>query len=84
MPKITVSYKIQLKGITRVLEPTIHIYREAVKYLTNIVMLHYTDIQELLPLGKQSYIEKLIHSSSKRQAKYPAFDKRFGYFLIHG
>lgn len=73
----TVSYGIQLNRMDRCLDPTIRVYRDAVRYLIDIAMLHYEEIKNLLPNDAQRYIERLIHSTKQNAAVYPAFDRRF-------
>ena len=72
-----VSYGVQLNHMNRCLEPTVKIYRKAVRYLVDVVLLHYDEIYTMKPLEVQNYIEKLIHSTKAHAAVYPAFDRNF-------
>ena len=63
--------------MTKCLDATIKVYREAVSYLINISLIHYEEIREMSTNAAMSAIECLVHSTSKRQAKYPKFDKLF-------
>ncbi len=78
----SVSYGVKIKNLTNSLEPTIKIYREAVKYLMNISLLHYDAIREFGTNQAMSAIEQLIHGTAKRTAKYPKFDQLF-YKICH-
>lgn len=72
-----VSYGIQLDHMSRCLDQTVRVYRDAVRYLIDIAMLHYGDIKVLLPNDAQRYIEDLVHSTKQNTAIYPAFDHKF-------
>lgn len=72
-----VSYGVKLNNLTQCLNPTIKVFRDAVRYLINISLLHYEDIKDLSPNIAMNFIEALVHSTSNRMAKYPAFDKVF-------
>lgn len=59
------------------LNKTISIYREAVKYILNVVLDNYTDINSLPSAkDKYNYIENLIHTTVFNIAVYD-FDKQF-------
>ena len=73
----TVSYGVKLNHLTRCLDPTIRVFRDAVKYLINISLKHYDDIKDLPANRAMSAIERLVHGTSKRAARYPAFDQKF-------
>lgn len=72
-----ISYGVQLNHLSRCLDPTIRVYRDAVRYLVDIVLLHYDDIKDLLQLSAQQHIERLVHSTGDNKAVYPEFDRRF-------
>lgn len=80
-----VSYGLRLRGKRTTLDSTCKIYRSAVNYLINIVLMHYNELVaiESEPDGisvsklRQSAIEKLVHTTEKNQAKYKGFDKKF-------
>ena len=42
----TVSYGMKIKNENHIFDRTIEVYRDAVKYLANIVLLHYDTISE--------------------------------------
>lgn len=57
--------------------PTVTIYREAVSYLMHIALLHFSDIAPLNAKERMMHIERLVHGTSGRPARYPGFDSRF-------
>ena len=74
-----VSYDADIKNCSKSfcydMDQTVRVYRDAVKYLTNIVLLHFDEMNQAKV--KVNYIERLIHTTKKNQAKYPLFDQRF-------
>ena len=75
-----VSYGVQLNHINKCLAPTIRVYRSAVRYLVDIVMLHYDDVKELDIKRGKSYVEKLILNTKAHRAIYPAYERNFHKF----
>lgn len=73
----TISYGVQLNHMSRCLDPTVRVYRHTVRYLIDIVFLHYEEIEGLSPKAAQRHIEQLVHSTAYFPAAYPAFDRRF-------
>ena len=73
----TVSYGVKINNLTKCLEPTIKVYRDAVKYLINISLLHYDDYKDLSAQDAMRVIENVVHGTAHREAKYPAFDQKF-------
>ena len=71
------SYGVKLKNMTRCLDPTIRVYRDAVRYLTEIALLCYPEIRLLPSKLAMNHVEKLVHGTKNRKAVYPEFDKRF-------
>ncbi len=76
--KITSSYKILLRGITTLLQPTVKIYRDALAFLVGVCDAEWDDIVAVEGnQQRQLFVERLVHNTKNRQAKYPAFDKSF-------
>ena len=80
----TVSYGMKIKNENHIFDRTIEVYRDAVKYLANIVLLHYDTISEIQGSAnataqqlRQSYVEHLIHTTEKNDAVYKKFDEDF-------
>ena len=85
---INSSYFIKLKDINKTLKPTIIIYREALKFILEVLILEYEPIKDLSS-KKQintvifgcaydiNIIENLIHTTKKNTAKYKDFDTLF-------
>ena len=74
----TISYGIQLSGLNyRQFEDTIRIYRDAVSYLIPVCQKTYNEWKDLNNHDAQRYITINIHSTKKRAARFPEFDKRF-------
>ena len=72
-----ISYGVQLKHLNKSLCPTLRYYRHAVRYLIDIVLIHYNEIKALSSNKAQQHIERLVHGTAKRKAVYPAYDKKF-------
>ena len=73
----TVSYGVKLNNLTKCLEPTVRVFRDAVKYLINISLMHYDDIKGMSSKMAMNAVEAMVHSTEKRTAKYPSFDRLF-------
>ena len=58
------------------LDSTIKIYREALSFVIDVVNKEWEIIKPFSVLGRNNIVEKLIHSTSKRTAKYD-FDSKF-------
>lgn len=72
-----ISYDVQIKDSLHCFNETVKLYRAAVKYLVNIVFLHYDETKDLASKKAQRYIEILVHSTAGCPARYPRFDKLF-------
>ena len=78
--KITSSYAIKLTGDLKVLEATINIYRNALRFVIPIVDTCWDEVTNFeYPNQRMMYIEKIIHSTAKNQAYYN-FDEEFPKF----
>ncbi|MDY4692008.1 MAG: hypothetical protein SO401_00325 [Blautia sp.] len=53
---VTVSYGMKIKNENHIFDKTIEVYRDAVKYLANIVLLHYDTISERRFERSKSYV----------------------------
>ena len=80
----TVSYGLKIKDACHIFDKTIRIYRAAIKYITEIVLLHFDEIAKIeggdtctAQLARRAYVERLIHSTDTNQARYQKFDKNF-------
>ena len=80
----TVSYGMKIKNENHIFDKTIEVYRDAVKYLTNIVLLHYDTISGIQGYGgataqqcRRQYVEMLVHTTEKNDAVYKKFDEDF-------
>ena len=76
--KSMLSYGVEVLGANRgTFMPTIRIFRRALSYLMDIVDKEWDFVKDAgLSLEKQQYVERLVHSTSKRTAKY-RFDTEF-------
>ena len=72
-----ISYGVQLNHLNKSLGPTLKYYRSVVRYLVDIVLIHYDEIKDLSSNSAQQYIEHLVHGTKNRKAVYLAYDKRF-------
>jgi len=71
------SYKVKLVNINRCLNKTISIYRQALAYVVNIVDIEWFNVTVIeFPKDKKTYVEKLIHNTTKNTASYD-FDADF-------
>ena len=72
-----VSYGVKVNNLVKCLEPTLQVYRDAIRYLIDIVFIHYDEIKDLRSQEAQGYIEHLVHSTENNTAVYKKFDKQF-------
>lgn len=84
---VTISYPLGIKRKKRIFDQTIRVYRKAVRYLEEIVLLHYDEMMDVKPGPKETYalarrrfIESLVHNTQSNVARYNAFDTRFAGF----
>ena len=76
--KNTASYSMEIKDEYRCFYATYDIYQDAVSFLIKVVNAEYDEIKDVNDQKKrQSIIEKIVHVTSKREAKYKAFYKKF-------
>ena len=79
-----VSYGLKITKENHIFDRTIGVYRDAVKYLVEVVSSCYTELTEIHDTEKataaqlrQQYVERLVHTTQNNTAVYPSFDKRF-------
>ena len=72
-----VSREIRIADTFKAFLKTIALYQEAVAYLIQIVLNHLADLTGLNSNEAMMHIEKLIHGTCKRSARYPYFDSHF-------
>lgn len=78
--KITSSYGMKLTGDLKALENTIAIYRDSLYFVIPIVDAHWGEMKGFeYSNQRMMYVEKLIHSTANRQARYN-FDEKFPKF----
>lgn len=78
--KLVTSYAIKLNGDLTALKNSIELYRQALHYVIPIVNTHWDEIEDLQYVTQRmTYVEKLIHSTSKNNARYN-FDEEFPKF----
>lgn len=75
--RTTSSYAVELRHVGKIFYPTIKIYKRAVSFCVSTFDSEWSAISLLTGKSRNSYAESLMHSTSKRQAKYPEFDKQF-------
>ncbi len=75
--KIMVSREVRIVDAFKVFTDTIAIYQNAVSFLIDVVNEHYANVCGLPSQKAMTFIERLIHSTSTREALYPSFDIRF-------
>ena len=75
--KIMVSREVRIVDAFKVFLDTIAIYQDAVSFLIDVVNEHYDTIRFLPSQKAMTFIERLVHSTSTREALYPSFDIHF-------
>ena len=75
--KIMVSREVRIVDAFKVFPDTIAIYQDAVSFLIDVVNEHYVNVCGLPSQKAMTFIERLVHSTSTREALYPSFDIRF-------
>jgi transposase, IS605 orfB family len=75
--KVYKTAKLEILG-SHIIEPTIRIYREALSFIIDVCYKEKAGWLTLEGKNRCSYIEKLIHATSKNpNPKYVEFDKKF-------
>lgn len=74
----TASCRVRLsREWTQAIQDTIQYYQNAVSWLIPVAQAEYDSFSMLKANAKMTHMEKLVHSTSKRKAKYKGFDKKF-------
>lgn len=69
--KTTSSYAVELKHTRKIFYPTIKIYKRAVSFCVSTFDNEWSAISSVTDSKqRKTYAERLIHSTSKNQAKY--------------
>ena len=74
------SREVRIVDVFKDFLKTIAVYQEAVAYLIQIVLIHFSELIDFTSERKMLYIEKLVHGNSNRSARYPYFDSHFKKF----
>ena len=72
-----VSREVRIVDAFKVFPDTIAIYQNAVSFLIDVVNEHYVNVCGLPSQKAMTFVERLVHSTARRQALYPSFDTRF-------
>ena len=72
-----VSREVRIVDAFKVFLDTITIYQNTVSFLIDVVNEHYANVCGLPSQKAMTFIERLVHSTSTREAAYPSFDIRF-------
>ena len=75
--KNTFSYPVKILHEYSIFHSTVSYYRDAVRYILPLSIKHFSEIRKMSSSKSCMYMEKLIHGTSKREARYPEFDIRF-------
>ena len=75
-----VSREVRIVDAFKVFPDTIAIYQNVVSFLIDVVNEHYANVCGLPSQKAMTFIERLVHSTSTREAVYPSFDIRFHKF----
>ena len=78
--RITVSREIRIKDAYKPFLDTVSIYQGAVSFLIDVAEEHYDEIKGLPSLKAMTAMERLVHSTSRREAAYLSFDMCFPKF----
>lgn len=75
--KLTNSYDVEIKRITKLPETTAKIYQDAFAYCVGVFDVEWSNIMSLVGKFRNTYCRNLIHSTKGNVAKYSGFDKKF-------
>ena len=76
--KIMTAYDVAIKHYNHVFKDSVRIYRNAVDFLIDVCLKEWDSIKDIDGLTlRQSYVESLIHKTSKRPVVPYNFDNRF-------
>jgi hypothetical protein len=74
------SWKLAHGGQLPAIITTLASYRLFVRFLMGVIYAHWELIAPLEDELQQKFVENLIHTTKKNQAKYTIFDKKFHKF----
>lgn len=77
----TLSYVVKIRKDYRCFHPTVELYQSAVKMLILTANENWEDIKKIEGTkNRDGHMEKLVHGTSGRKARYDCFDKSFPKF----
>lgn len=77
--KLTSSYAVEIKHISKLFRQTIKIYNDAISFCVKAFEEHW-EVLETLDTGNKerfAYADALVHSTKSNDAVYPKFDIKF-------
>ena len=77
--KLTSSYAVEIKHISKLFRQTIKIYNDAISFCVKAFEEHW-EVLETLDTGNKerfAYADALVHSTKSNDAVYPEFDIKF-------
>ena len=77
--KLTSSYAVEIKHISKLFRQTIKIYNDAISFCAKAFEEHW-EVLETLDTGNKerfAYADALVHSTKSNDAVYPEFDIKF-------
>lgn len=77
--KLTSSYAIEIKHVSKLFRQTIKIYNDAISFCVKAFEEHW-EVLETLDTGNKerfAYADALVHSTKSNDAVYPEFDIKF-------
>ena len=76
--KLYTSYKVKIKTYNYIFKKSVALYRKAVDFLINVCLTEWTILSSIKePVNQKSYVESVIHSTSKRPVVKYDFDRKF-------
>ena len=76
--KVTATYGVKIKHYSQIFKQTIDIYRSAVDFIIEVCLNEWEGISAISgSKQRQSYVEKLIHSTAGRPEVPYSFDRKF-------
>ena len=76
--KNEVSYMLEIEKEYRCFYDTLNVYRNVVAFLIRVVEENFESLEEIPTNYKRSTVEHLVHSTKNNEARYKAFDEKFG------
>ena len=75
--KLMVSREVRIKDAFKPFLDTVTVYQEAVSFLIGVAEDHFEEVGMFQSHSAMALVERLVHSTARRQALYPSFDTRF-------